>query len=189
MELRKSLAAFAFVAVLAAVGCSREMLGLPRTPMSATSPDGKWVAFARNHPTIDGPDQSIWLRPAGGSGVQLRKLGGDAEWISAIAWSADSRRVAFLTMDAVIDIYDTATRKQIASGHIRQPNGSYPPKYAVRDVSLSADGATITYVPCERNPYVLNSRPERLSCSGDQETLAVDGLADRQARLYPGRAF
>ena len=43
------------------VSCSALQLGFPRTPVSATSPDGNYVAFVCNHPDIDPPSQSIWL--------------------------------------------------------------------------------------------------------------------------------
>jgi hypothetical protein len=147
------------------------------------------VAYARNHPTLDGPDQSVWLRSASGSAVQLRKLGADSEWITAIVWSVDSRRIAFLTMDAVLDVYDVASRSRLASGYVLPNRGDYPPRYAVRDVSFSIDGGAVTFLPCERNYDVTNDRPERLTCRDSRESLTIAELADRQARLYQGRVF
>jgi hypothetical protein len=130
--------------------CAAAQMGCPRTPMSTVSPDGLWVAFARNHPNPDPPSQTIWLGPARGSAVRLRALGGDVEWISAIVWSADSWRVGFLTMDAVLDVYDASTRARVFGGLVRWPNSDYPPRQMLRDLSFSADGQSVSFVPCER---------------------------------------
>lgn len=177
------------LAVVTASGCSRELWGVPRVPLSAISPDGRWVALVRNHPTIDGPEQSIWLGPADGTARQLRRLAPDAEWTTAIVWSADSRRVGFVTMDAVIDVYDSSGPTRVASGYVRRPNTGYPPVLALRDPSFSADGRELTFVPCERNYGVTNDRPDRLRCEERRDVLRIDELADWQARFHPGRAF
>jgi dipeptidyl aminopeptidase/acylaminoacyl peptidase len=160
--------------------------------MSTASPDGRWIAFARNHPTIDGPDQSIWLCAVDGQPVQLRRLGADTEEISAIIWSADSRRVAFLTNDAILGVYEPATLTLVASGYVRYPNANYPPKFMVRDLAFTDDGHAVSYVPCERT-YLPVSGSERwteqISCSPGREALAIADLAARQARLHPDRPF
>ncbi len=189
----KMLRASVVLAVAAlATGCSRELWGLPRIAMSATSPDGKWVAFARNHPTLDGPDQSIWFGDVKGRAVQLRKLGADTEAISAIVWSADSRFVAYLTNDAILGVYEAATQDRIASGYLRYPNVNYPPKYMVRELAFSADGESVTYLPCERTfERVPDSErwTEHTTCSAARESRVIADLARQQAMVHPGRAF
>jgi hypothetical protein len=188
--------AFAGVVVVAVetISCHADQLGFPRTPVSVDSPDGRWTAFARNHPNIDPPSQTIWLQPAGGSPNTLRALAPDAEWISAIVWSSDSTRVGFLTMDAVLDVYDPTTRKRVFGGLVRWPNMNYPPRYMVQDLAFSADGRSVSFVPCERTYTPVPGTGSRLEhhiiCGNGRESAVLTDLIERQARVRPdGRLF
>ena len=69
-------------AVIIATGCTT--LGVPRTPVSAESPDRRCVAFVRNHANIDPPGQSLWLTDHSGATTMLRKRGGDTAWCNRI---------------------------------------------------------------------------------------------------------
>lgn len=129
-------------------GCTS--LGLPRTPVSAESPDHRFVAFVRNHPSIDPPDQSVWLTDRSGATSMLRKLGGDTEWCNRIVWSGDSTVVGFLIMDARLDTYDVVTRVRQASVWLNGNNGDYPPTGTAVDLALSADGRSATFKACGR---------------------------------------
>ena len=190
MTMTRALAVAGMAVALA--GCSHRQWGLPRVAMSATSPDGRWVAFARNHVSIDPPEQTIWLGPTAGRAVELRKLGPDTEEISAIVWSADSRRVGFLTNDAILGVYEADTRARIASGYLRYPNVNYPPKYMVKELVFSADGASVSYVPCERTYDRLSPQDrwiEHTTCASARDTREVADLARQQAELHPRRSF
>jgi len=59
------------------------------------SPDGRVVAFVRNHPNVDPPDQSLWLKDSNGRATELTRLAPDADWCNLIVWSSDSTRVTF----------------------------------------------------------------------------------------------
>ena len=135
-----------FAAVVIASSCTA--LGLPRTPVSAESPDRRFVAFVRNHPNIDPPDQSVWLTDPAGATTMLRKLGGDTEWCNRIVWSGDSSVVGFVIMDAKLETYDVATRRLQTSTWLSGFAGEYPPAGVVTDVTLSADGRTASFKTC-----------------------------------------
>ncbi len=81
------------VTSLLLTACGREVLGLPRASISVASPDQSAVAFVRNHPTIDPPAQSLWLRDEHGE-TQLRQLAPDFDWCNTIVWSGDGTTVA-----------------------------------------------------------------------------------------------
>lgn len=58
----------------------------PAQPERGTSPDGRWVAFDRDH--------NVWLRPTdGGEPVQLTTFGAAEGSFSLVDWSPDSRRL------------------------------------------------------------------------------------------------
>jgi Tol biopolymer transport system component len=60
----------------------------------AWSPDGRWIAFARDVPR-HGNDR-LWLYRMRGDGTDLRRLTGDAEMLdSTPSWSPDGARIVF----------------------------------------------------------------------------------------------
>ena len=50
--------------------CSAKQLGLPRVALAVEAPGGEVTALVRNHPEIDPPNQSLWLRRADGTEVR-----------------------------------------------------------------------------------------------------------------------
>src|SRR5206468_10982930 len=71
---------------------------MPRVGAPLPSPDGKWVVMAVTQPAYDEKDQTsdLWLVPSDGS-APPRKLTSTKAAESGVAWSADSRRIAFST--------------------------------------------------------------------------------------------
>jgi dipeptidyl aminopeptidase/acylaminoacyl peptidase len=71
---------------------------MPRVGAPVPSPDGKWVVFSVVQPAYDEKDQQsdLWIAPADG-GAPPRRLTSTKAAESGVAWSADSRRVAFAT--------------------------------------------------------------------------------------------
>ena len=98
--------------VLCAVGVAAAMPGaqgkrpvshealwlMPRVGAPALSPDGKWVVFAVVQPAYDDKEQQsdLWIAAADG-GAPPRRLTSTRAPESGVAWSADSRRIAFAT--------------------------------------------------------------------------------------------
>jgi hypothetical protein len=136
--------------ITAATACSRAQLGLPRVPVEAASPDGSRLAFVRNHPTIDPPAQSLWLRGADGKETKLRRLADDLGWCHTIVWSGDGTRVAFLVEDAQLVLVDARTDRLVLERWLVHPPGGYPPHRIVRDLLLSQDGSEAAYRLCPR---------------------------------------
>src|SRR5262245_7648275 len=71
---------------------------MPRVGAPAPSPDGKWVVVSVTQPAYDEKDQTadLWLVPADGS-APPRRLTSTKATESGVAWSADSKRIAFAT--------------------------------------------------------------------------------------------
>jgi dipeptidyl aminopeptidase/acylaminoacyl peptidase len=71
---------------------------MPRVGGPAVSPDGRWVVFSVVQPAYDEKEQQsdLWLVPADGS-APPRRLTSTRATESGVAWSADSRRIAFAT--------------------------------------------------------------------------------------------
>lgn len=135
------------------LGCDGEMLGLPHVPLAAASPDGRSLAWIRNHTTLDGPSQSIWLGPVGDTSVQLRRLGEDSDWCNTIVWSADSSTVAYLVQDARLLTADRSSRRIVSEKWLTEWQGEYPPYRMVRNLSLSADGREAHFRDCARTRH------------------------------------
>src|SRR5262245_41317176 len=104
--MRRALGALVIVGGLAATVASQtkepithEALWLmPRVGAPAVSPDGRWVVFSVMEPSYDDKEQSsdLWMAAADG-GVSPRRLTSTKAGESGVAWSADSRRIAFAT--------------------------------------------------------------------------------------------
>jgi hypothetical protein len=134
----------------AAIACEAAQLGWPPVPVSAPSPDGRVLAFVRNHPNVDPPDQSLWLQASDGTANEVARLAPDADWCNLIVWSSDSRRVAFLVSDAIVYVYDRQSQERVFAGFVGRRSWDTPPRYILRDLSLSDDGSSITFRECDR---------------------------------------
>src|SRR5215510_11403150 len=82
---------------------------MPRVGSPTLSPDGKWVVVSVTQPAYDDKDQTadLWLVPADGAAAP-RRLTSTKATETGVAWSADSRRIAFATRregDDVNQIY------------------------------------------------------------------------------------
>src|SRR5262245_17024083 len=69
---------------------------MKRVGAPVPSPDGKWVVFSLVEPAYDEKDQvsDLWIVPADGS-AKPRRLTSTKGGESGVAWSPDSRRIAF----------------------------------------------------------------------------------------------
>ncbi|HEU5162243.1 MAG TPA: hypothetical protein VFV54_03765 [Thermoanaerobaculia bacterium] len=158
--MRRSVAGpFLILSFLALTGCNQDQLGLPRVPVSVAAPNGGAVAFVRNHPSIDPPEQSIWLE-VDGNATKIKTLGPDSDWCNRIVWSADGSTVAFLVQDARLITIDRASRRIVTEKWLPEWKGSYPPERVVTDVTLSADGREVRFVECAR-PRAYGFEPPR----------------------------
>ncbi len=87
------------VAVASGTPITHELLWMmKRVGAPVVSPDGKWVVFAVLEPSYE-PDKEIsdlWLVPADG-GAPPRRITNTRATESGVAWSPDSRSIAFST--------------------------------------------------------------------------------------------
>jgi len=162
--MRRVRRGFLSVVAAAALACDAAQLGWPPVPLRVPSPDGRFVAFVRNHPDFDPPNQSLWLQASNRPATELTRLAPDAEWCNLIVWSADSKRVAFLVSDAIVYAYDGRSQAKVLSGFVGRRSWDQPPRYTLRDLALSSDGASVTFRECERT-WQLNP-PERQNARG-----------------------
>src|SRR6185295_5034794 len=82
---------------------------MKRVGAPVPSPDGKWVVFSLVEPAYDEKDQvsDLWIVPSDGS-AKPRRLTATKGGESGVAWSPDSRRIAFAARregDEVSQIY------------------------------------------------------------------------------------
>jgi hypothetical protein len=82
---------------------------MKRVGAPVPSPDGKWVVFSLIEPAYDEKDQvnDLWIVPTDGS-AKPRRLTFTKGGESGVAWSPDSRRIAFSARregDEVSQIY------------------------------------------------------------------------------------
>lgn len=145
--LRNTLA---MTALIVATACTAEQWGFPRTPVFAASPDRRYAAFVRNHPNPDPWDQSLWIQPKGGRATRVMRVPPDAFWCDTILWSADSRRVAFIVANAIVHVFDPASRQSVFSGFVGRRSWDTPPRYVLSAAALTADGGGMVFRECER---------------------------------------
>jgi hypothetical protein len=160
----------------AALVCDAAQLGWPPVPLRVPSPDGRVSAFVRNHPNVDQPDQSLWLQASNGAAAEVTKLAPDEEWCSRIVWSSDSRRVAFLVSDAVVQVFDGQSHALVFSGFVGRRSWDTPPRYILQDLVLSADGASVTFRECERT--WRPGPPQRQNARGTRVDRVVSGCSE-----------
>lgn len=139
-----------FLLLTPAISCtSRSQWGLPRIPVRAVSPDGRFVALVRNHPDIDPPNQSLVLLDAAGNERELRRLAPDQDWCTTVAWSADSSTVAYLVQDLRLTVVDARAVKIVADHWLDEPR-DYPPNRMASELAMSSDGREAFFRLCVR---------------------------------------
>ena len=170
-----ALALLAALCVFARNPVSHQAIWLmKRVGAPVLSPDGRWVAFPVTDPAYDEKDQSsdLWIAPSDGS-ARPRRLTHTKTGESGVAWSPDSRRIAFSTRregDEVAQIYVL----DVAGGG-----------EAARVTSLST-GATAPLWSPDGKTLAFTSAvyPGALDDAANQKI-----AAERKARKYRARVY
>src|SRR5688572_22631054 len=150
------------------------MWSMKRVGASSPSPDGKWVVFSLVEPAYDEKDQvsDLWIVPSDGS-AKPRRLTFSKGGESGVAWSADSRQIAFSARregDEVSQIYIL----DIADGG-----------EAVRVTSLSTGARSAQWRPDGRAlAFVSTVYP---GANDDEANKRV--AAERKAQKYRARVY
>lgn len=103
------------------------------TVESAVSPDGRYEAYVRDEPAIDGPNHSIYLRHVDHPDFAIiEDLPADVDALEELRWSPDSDLVLFRTRHWLIVTRpnDFKTVKVPLSRGIRRPDGAINFSYA-----------------------------------------------------------
>lgn len=147
------------------VWSNRLELGLPRVALSVESPDGRFVAFVRNHPELDPPNQSIWLERVGGGAELIERLGPDQDWCDEVVWSEDSTRVAFVITHARLRVVEAASGGTLFDDWVLESPLRYTPDFRIRDLELTRAG-TARFRTCTHDGECSPVRTLDLAVSG-----------------------
>ncbi|MGV8039238.1 MAG: hypothetical protein AB2L07_03905 [Thermoanaerobaculaceae bacterium] len=134
--------------LLLLTACDPATLGIPRVHATATSPDGRHVATVRNHPTIDPPNQSLWLDSDGGPARMVLRLSADQDWCDTIVWAPDSSLVGFLIQDARLVVARPTTGQVVVDAWLVDSPGAYPPPQRAAELEFLPDGSGVSFRPC-----------------------------------------
>lgn len=140
---------------LAAIGLIAGLAGCAATPpayvvVSETAPDSSRVAAVRLAPCGTAWCEGLWLGTDAAGATLLTTLPPDREHAGEIAWSKDSRRVAFLINGHQLRIYDAQTRAPAGQLDL-VPADATPSTRIARGVTFSDNGAAITFDDCPRH--------------------------------------
>ncbi len=147
---------------------------MKRVGAPALSPDGRWVVFSVTEPSYTEADQAsdLWLVPTDGS-AEPRRLTNTRAGESGVAWSPDSRRIAF-----------TARREGDDASQI-YVLGIAEAGEAQRVTNISTGASTPRWRPDGR--AILFSSMIYPGAATDSANRAA--AADRRARKYVARVF
>lgn len=117
---------------------------------SERSPDGRLVALVRVVPCGSLSCESLWVGASPDDASQIVTLPAGEEQCRDIAWTRDSRRVAFLINGYQLRLYDAATRAPAGLLDLL-PHDATPTSRIARGVTFSDNGAAITFDDCPRD--------------------------------------
>ncbi|MBI3471127.1 MAG: S9 family peptidase [Candidatus Solibacter usitatus] len=147
---------------------------MKRAGAPAVSPDGKWVVFPVVEPAYDAKDEisDLWIVPADGAAAP-RRLTFSKSAESGVAWSPDSRRIAF-----------TARR-----------DGDEAPQVYVLDIAGGGEAVRVTSISGGAGSPQWRPDGKALLFSSSVYPGAMDDeanrriAAERKARKYNARVY
>ncbi|HEV8511490.1 MAG TPA: S9 family peptidase [Gemmatimonadales bacterium] len=147
---------------------------MKRVSSTVISPDGRWVAFSVTEPSYTEGDQvsDLWLVPTDGS-TEPRRLTNTKSGESGVAWSPDSRRIAFSARRESDDVAQIYVLDLAAGGE------------AQRVTSLATGAANPQWRPDGR--AILFASMVYPGAATDSANRAA--AAERRARKYNARVF
>jgi len=140
----------------------------------APSPDGKWVVFSVTEPAYDEKDQvaDLWIVPGDGS-AEPRRLTSTKAKENGIAWSEDSKRIAFSTKREGDDVEQIYVLDVTAGGEAARVTSL---STGARSPQFSPDGTRILFVSTVYRGALTDADNKRMA-------------DERKARKYDARAF
>jgi hypothetical protein len=134
-------------ALTVAAGCSQR---IDRYGAMEWSGDKKHIAFVRDRLCPEAPCESLYLGSTVESATALEGLADGRESSNEIAWTPDSRRVAFLVNGRQLRIYDAQTLKPAGKVNLFGDDASSANRIA-RGITFSENGAAVTFDDCPRD--------------------------------------
>jgi hypothetical protein len=113
------------------------------------SGDKTHVAYVRDRLCQEPPCESLYVGSTVESATALEGLADGRESADEIAWTADSRRVAFLVNGRQLRIYDAQTLKPAGKVNLFADDESSASRIA-RGITFSENGAAVTFDDCPR---------------------------------------
>jgi hypothetical protein len=136
------------VAIVA--GCNLQ----PRTMVTSVSPDGRHTARVWRGPSLDPPNDFLYLRSPGTSERTLLALAPDADWCRTIVWTPDSTKVGFVVSDDRLALFDVDSAT-LEAFFFLAGTGCCGGAQESRSVALSADGREVSFDRVERATVLL----------------------------------
>ena len=146
---------------------------MPRVGQPVLSPDARWVVFSVTQPAYDQDEltSDLWIVPADGS-TPPRQLTFTKAGETEVAWSADSRRLAFVTR---------RDRDEASQIYVLDTTGGE----AVRVTSLSTGASSPAWRPDGR--AILFTSLVYPGAADDDANKAI--AKERQSRKFSVRAY
>jgi hypothetical protein len=129
-----------------AAGCTPR---IERFSAMEWSGDKTHVAYVRDRLCQEPPCESLYVGSTVESATALEGLADGRESSNEIAWTADSRRVAFLVNGRQLRIYDAQTLKPAGKVNLFAEDESSASRIA-RGITFSENGAAVTFDDCPR---------------------------------------
>jgi dipeptidyl aminopeptidase/acylaminoacyl peptidase len=138
------------------------------------SPDGKWVVFSVTEPAYDEKDQvaDLWIVPGDGS-AEPRRLTSNKAKENGVAWSGDSKRIAFSTKRDGDDVEQIYVLDVTAGGEAARVTSL---STGARSPQFSPDGSRLLFVSTVFRGAMTDADNKRLA-------------EEHKARKYTVRAF
>jgi hypothetical protein len=129
------------------LGCTAEQLGLPRLELTIISPDKQSIVEVHNDPSIDPPQQSLWIGRRGGELQKVTDVSCDGpKWRGPSAWSHDGKLFAFAIVDRDVYVVEAETGAIRVEGE--SPGGGA--RHEIRSLSFNPSTTMLTIEVCDR---------------------------------------
>ena len=148
---------------------------LKRVGAPVASPDGQWVAFSVSEPAYDDKQASdVWLVRTDGT-QPPRRLTNTRAGESGLAWSADSRRLAFSSKRDADDVAQVYVLDLAQGGDAQRITSLV---LGARAPQFSPDGTQLLFIS---NPY-----PGALNEADNKKAQEAEKARKYNARVYTG---
>lgn len=145
-----SLTRSAACALALVAGCSAEDLGYPRVASASQSPNLRYTVEIRNHPTIDPPEQSLWIGETNGRLRYVAGVASDTVWGGPVAWSQDSSLFAFVVASKIVVVEPSTGAVRLEQWLIPREDHVSRSRNEIRYIGFAQDSSAVVAQICTR---------------------------------------